>query len=181
LDSDFKIERPTRYFRQGLNLLHPDAEQAVGDAKDKAAVQMLSVAYDARSRRSLVGTIRSGVSKVLHRHRASSLDGHPRASTTTRGRSNSIGSSHSSASSDEGPEHHTEPAMLDPSMNVNPLVDEQQGIRHAHEGSSNGNKKKKKAADVSKHVFYVENSQTRLKLYAKNEVSCILFYLATVD
>ena len=56
--------------------------------------------------------------------------------------------------------------MLDPSTNTNPL--------EAPDERSNGDKnKKKKRGDVSKHTFYVENSQMRLKCYAKNEVRSI--------
>lgn len=55
--------------------------------------------------------------------------------------------------------------MLDPSTNVNPLdttKEHQDGMRLSE------------ATDVSKHVFYVTNSQLRLKLFAKNEVRILL-------
>ncbi|ESK89222.1 spo14 [Moniliophthora roreri MCA 2997] len=95
LDSDFTIERPRRYYRQGLNLLHPD----------------------------------SG--------------------------------------------HHEKPPtpMLDPSTNVNPLEGRADGQDDHDEAHPWADKKKKKANanEVSKHTFFVSNSQMRLKLYAKNE------------
>ncbi|KAH9080301.1 phospholipase D [Lactarius deliciosus] len=81
LDADFKIERPKRYYRQGLNLLHGDST--------------------GEDRKALLGSIRSRLSHVLH----------PRAQ----------------------------------------------------------NKKRRTSGDVSKHTFYIENSQMKLKLYARSE------------
>lgn len=52
--------------------------------------------------------------------------------------------------------------MLDPSTNTNPLL--------GADDRGGDAKKKKKSGDVSKHTFYIENSQMRLKCYAKNEV-----------
>ena len=60
-------------------------------------------------------------------------------------------------------------AMLDPSTNKNPF---QQGVYDEH-GKDNDITQKKHAPvpnDVSKHTFYVLNSQMRLKISAKNEV-----------
>jgi phospholipase D1/2 len=64
--------------------------------------------------------------------------------------------------------------MLDPSTNANPLAG---GDEHPDEMNDTPNwqndtekKRKKRANDVSKHTFYIENSQTRLKLFARNEV-----------
>ena len=68
--------------------------------------------------------------------------------------------------------------MLDPSTHTNPL-DPSSHTRengrgnddhdHDHGDSAEGARKRKESKDVSKHVFYVVNSQTRLKLTAKNE------------
>jgi phospholipase D1/2 len=139
------------------------------DARGEIAGRTLAVQHDARSRRSLAGTIRRSVSKVFHPHRgrSASVNGDARTSGTGRNRSNSASSNSSSSSTENEGEHGSGPAMLDPSINVNPLVDKEQGIKvgHGHGG------KEKKTGDVSKHTFYIENSQTRLKLYAKNEVS----------
>ena len=61
--------------------------------------------------------------------------------------------------------------MLDPSTNTNPLEhhehDHDRERRHKQDGRPQ--REKKSSKDVSKHVFYVVNSQSRLKLYAKNE------------
>jgi hypothetical protein len=83
------------------------------------------------------------------------------------------GTSSSSSSSEDEHEHSSGP-MLDPSINVNALTDDGTGIRHEHLNPTDKKNKKNKSADVSKHTFYIENSQTRLKLYARNEVSHVL-------
>jgi phospholipase D1/2 len=63
--------------------------------------------------------------------------------------------------------------MLDPSTHVNPL--QSSGAAEGREIQEETNeqdkrKKKKRTDDVSKHTFYIENSQMRLKLFARNEV-----------
>ena len=66
--------------------------------------------------------------------------------------------------------------MLDPSTNTNPLLPNEgnQGDDPVNnpDAKSLKQKKKKSTPDVSKHTFYIENSQTRLKLVARNEVPC---------
>ncbi|KIP01912.1 hypothetical protein PHLGIDRAFT_96565 [Phlebiopsis gigantea 11061_1 CR5-6] len=95
IDTDFKIERPKRYYRQGLNLLtHPEA------------------------------TLEE--------------------------------------------EHRRITPILDPSTNTNPLLGaESEGAEK--DDAAQDKKKPKKQQDMSKHTFYIENSQTRLKLFARNE------------
>lgn len=67
--------------------------------------------------------------------------------------------------------------MLDPSTNTNPLSEPQDGHQEndlgadGHPWQVDVNKKKRDANEVSKHTFYVSNSQMRLKLVARNEVS----------
>ncbi|KDQ62566.1 hypothetical protein JAAARDRAFT_171033 [Jaapia argillacea MUCL 33604] len=105
LDSDFKIERPKRVYRQGLNLLHGE-----GEDNDE----------------------------------------------TSRARS----------------------VMLDPSTNTDPLAGENHADWETREswdedrkgkGKGKDSDKKKSSGEVSKHTFYIENSQMRLKLFARNE------------
>lgn len=63
--------------------------------------------------------------------------------------------------------------MLDPSTHVNPLTSSGPAEGRETEGETNEQdkrKKKKRSDDVSKHTFYVQNSQMRLKLWARNEV-----------
>ncbi|KAI0056534.1 phospholipase D [Artomyces pyxidatus] len=154
LDPDFKIERPMRYYRQGLNLLQvPErAHHERRAASESGAADHVS----------LFGSIRSRVSKVLHPHHASNGDA-PRASTSTRPRTESTVSSISSPPSSAAPSRAATP-MLDPSTNTNPLMEDQS---KAPKPPQDGEKKKR--SEVSKHTFYIENSQMRLKLYARSE------------
>lgn len=197
LDPDFKIERPTRYYRQGLNLLHPDAEQAVDEARDTIhqagnKLRVAGIESDRQSRRSMVGTIKSSISKIVHpRHRHHHHGGRRRAGSTATANgsarrrspdcetSSSSSSSSSESSDDEAANlgHRGSAApMLDPSTHVNPITDAQRDEQEAGLDSTlqTEDKKKKKGkrrtGEVSKHTFYIENSQTRLKLFAKNEV-----------
>ncbi|KAF9267545.1 phospholipase D [Marasmius fiardii PR-910] len=156
LDPDFAIERPRRYYRQGLNLLYSeDAEKEVTDDQGKH----LTVRHEAEHM-SLMGSIKGRLSKALRRE-------HSRAQTTNGGDADSddSGSSHSSISS--------RPAtpMLDPSTNANPLEQGQddQGNEMGIEQTWSQRKKKTNVKQVSKHTFFITNSQMRLKLYAKNE------------
>ena len=77
--------------------------------------------------------------------------------------------------------------MLDPSTHANPL-EPSVSRQDNHNGRAEGKKtnqqgtKKQSSKDVSKHTFYIVNSQMRLKLYARNEVgSPLTFYLLLVS
>lgn len=174
LDSDFKIERPTRYYRQGLHLLHAnDSSEKLKDSKDKAKMAPLLLQpsnlqadqTSTRRARSMLGSVRSKFSNIFHRGRGSaSMGGHD------NDYAESSGSSRSSSSI-------SRPAtpMLDPSINVNPILP---SSSRPTEGESQADVREKKgkeeesnkSREVSKHTFYIENSQMKLKLYARNEV-----------
>ncbi|THG97034.1 hypothetical protein EW026_g4898 [Hermanssonia centrifuga] len=153
VDSDFKIERPTRYYRQGLNLLkHPEIALEEDDAEDKDK-------HDAKSHASKKDSIRSRLSKVFH------LGHHPKDATGNEKQANGgiehRATSPSPSSSSSGAELTRQiTPMLDPSTNTNPLLD-------PHD--KNAGTDKSRRGDVSKHTFYISNSQMRLKLFAKNE------------
>jgi len=70
-------------------------------------------------------------------------------------------SSSSSSSSSDGSGHDM---MLDPSTNANPLHGPDEPGDRWHPDI------KKKRKDVSKHTFFISNSQIRLKLFARNQV-----------
>jgi phospholipase D1/2 len=167
LDSDFKIERPRRYYRQGLNLLHsaPDKDSVALKGDEKMHVHH----EQHNGLASAMGTIRSRMSRIFHighHNHDQSTNGnaelsHPRPGSVLSG---------SSGSSSEPSLEATQ--MLDPSTNTNPLehpTDDHGKILRA--GEDEKKKKKKRTGDVSKHTFYIENSQMRLKLFARNEVS----------
>lgn len=70
--------------------------------------------------------------------------------------------------------------MLDPSTNMNPL----QKDEHAEEEKAAQKKNAPAPSDVSKHTFYLLNSQTRLKISARNEVmsgpTLIIFFFSEI-
>jgi phospholipase D1/2 len=107
----------------------------------------------------MIESIRGSFSKMLHSTRRN-------ANATVAGDDRSSTSSGSSASSiiSQAPA-----PILDPSTNVNPLApaDHPDADRHWHPDEK---KKKKRVEDVSKHTFYIVNSQMRLKLFARNQV-----------
>ena len=61
--------------------------------------------------------------------------------------------------------------MLDPSTNMNPLAKEE--AQSMGNDPCDKNKGKEPTADVSKHTFYLVNSQMRLRLRARSEVILI--------
>ncbi|KAJ7212251.1 phospholipase D [Mycena pura] len=154
LDADFDIERPKRYYRQGLKLLHP----ATGDDEANPQSNGLLQPHADHDNKSVMGSIRGSISRLVHRTRRNEKD-----MATHDGSSTSSGSSASSVISEA-------PApMLDPSTNINPLsatTDQADAERPLHPTEK---KKKRRVEDVSKHTFYIVNSQLRLKLFARNQ------------
>lgn len=206
LDSDFKIERPKRYYRQGLgSLLHPEKLDDIvhPHRSDQAADSLspnahhLSVNQDPE-RRSVISSIRTHVSKIFsadpsndgnapvgngRRHASTSSSQHQASSSSGAGPSAYDATSDSADDEMSSNVSSTRPStpMLDPSTNANPLV-------HADGTKINGkagagkdkaddsaHHLKKLEGDMSKHTFYVVNSQMRLKLIAKNEVCFLCF------
>jgi phospholipase D1/2 len=106
-----------------------------------------------------MSSVRTGVSKIFHSDPLSNV--HLEHEDETR--SDSASSVVSSAlSRDPTP-------MLDPSTNKNPL--QLDGYEeHGEDKHTIQTKDAPVPRDVSKHTFYVLNSQTRLKVSAKNEV-----------
>jgi phospholipase D1/2 len=170
LDADFNIKRPTRYYRQGLSLLQGDSIRGseaitktdptgstVGGAGDSASTE----------RKSLFGSIRSRVSHIFHSHEAS----HAGPSNITDNEREQHVKSDTEADSLD-PDSRPPTPLLDPSTNTDPLNGAATDSPRPQEEGSQKKKKRRTAGEVSKHTFYIENSQMRLKLYARNEV-CI--------
>lgn len=207
LDSDFKIERPKRYYRQGFHILQHSSTVD----QDSKGMWVKPSRHDAASKRGNdddddVGTLRkvkAKMSRALHfrvgsiskswkdsdRHSTTVASigrgrGHERiASNVTRSRSSSSSSS-SSGSSIES--ERTGRGVVDPSTNVDPMQSEDEHSVHTdatdqpsiekeekqqRARKSRKAKGRKKVKDVSKHTFFISNSQMRLKLFAKNVVS----------
>lgn len=190
-DPDFKIERPKRYYRQGLNnILHnelamiehhfssPVKPQPVENpALEQQPSQHLQLPRKRRDSdgHSLLGSIKSRISRIFHLDSDTPHRGgyDPRC----EGR-RSQGNEHADDSDSSGSVSlppRTRTPMLDPSTNLNPMAvsENHQDPNVESQQAGQAAKKKKKTEDVSKHTFYIVNSQMRLKLFARSEV-CIL-------
>jgi phospholipase D1/2 len=102
-----------------------------------------------------MSSIRTQVSKILH------LDPLPNAHHEREDDASS-----DSASSVVSAPSRVPTVMLDPSTNKDPL----QKTVHDEHGEDVNTTQKQVPKDVSKHTFYVLNSQMKLKISARNEV-----------
>ncbi|KIJ54658.1 hypothetical protein M422DRAFT_240742 [Sphaerobolus stellatus SS14] len=197
LDQDFKIERPKRVYRQGFNrLLHGhdhkkgSTHRAVEEAMAVTAAGNVGDGDPHENKEekpppSQGGTLRkfrASIGRVFHSHHrygsTQSLppSGHRRRSmaNTVSGTSSNSSSDGSSSSDEEDDDIRPATPLVDPSTNVDPLAepvtDDEEGTTRAEAKQSENDKRKKKkrAKDVSKHTFFIENSQMKLKLYARN-------------
>ncbi|KAF8073861.1 phospholipase D [Lyophyllum atratum] len=150
LDSDFRIERPKRYYRQGLSLLHAEGINTSNLHPNKGEVVHEHPQHVESDCRSMIGSITDRVGKLFH------IEGRP---ATVNGKA---GHESPSSSSSNSIASQPPPAMLDPSTNVNPIVEGD----HDEPAAASG---RDRAQDVSKHTFYIVNAQMRLKLIAHNE------------
>jgi phospholipase D1/2 len=171
---------------------HPSGNAASHEHRNGYAhiapqIHLSPATEDHAERQSIISSIRSRVSKIFHLdpskgRNASASDGRRRASSTSRAGVASSGSISSELSDDDetistSSRVQSRPAtpMLDPSTNANPLLGEnEEGMgKDGPEKTKESDKEKrfkKLEGDVSKHIFYIVNSQMRLKLIAKNEV-----------
>ena len=166
-DAKFKIKRPTRYYRQGLNLLHVDSNRDSGAVKPDPTGLAVRRSTDSTNaeRKSLLGSIRSRVSHILHPARDAS---HAGPSSTTDGEREQHVRSDTDADSLD-PDSSPPTPLLDPSTNADPRQQDDATPRE---------KTRRASGEVSKHTFYIENSQMRLKLFARSEV-CVCVALAS--
>ena len=160
IDSDFRIERPTRYYRQGLHLLHADTQSEV-DPKGKEKEKLDVSRTNNVDHLSAFGSIRSRMSHIFKKA--------PKHHPSNEPPRDEHGDSDSS-SSPSPPSSRAPTPLLDPSTNTNPLLD----MDDRQERDPEGKQKKKRDDEVSKHTFYIENAQMRLKLFARNEVKGFL-------
>jgi len=118
--------------------------------------------------RSLLGSLRSQISRIISPsdHRKN----HDRA------RQNETDDHHGSDTSGAVSfPTYAQTTVFDPSINLNPLVlsGDSQSYNQSRQVAI---KKGKNRDDVSKHTFYIINSQMKLKLYAKNEVCLAILF-----
>ena len=192
LDSDFKVERPKRIYRQGLNILHhndhggDDQHQpAQFPRQDGAELNPSAADRDGSEKSGKLRSLRSGFARVFH-HSVKSAHSlppppekqHDVQTSTTFSPSSYVSTSFvGSEDGGENAEGASLSPVVDPSTNMDPLraetwTDEEMSPRLCKEGESHetARKKKRRVKDVSRHTFFIENSQMRLRLLAKNGV-----------
>jgi phospholipase D1/2 len=158
IDSQFKIERPARYYRQ---LLHPGSPDPHSDIDEKGKGKGKESSGNTRTKEGLfmstLGSVRNLVPDVFKRPfmRHSSMD-HSLEPLEAK---------HFDSCSDLASPDQYPTSMLDPSTNTDPLLDhDERDVKDAL------GKPTRRDGGASKHTFYIQNAQMRLKLYAKNEV-----------
>jgi phospholipase D1/2 len=188
LDSQFKIERPTRVYRQGLNLLHRSHGEDKTDGvcgMDAADVAHSHVQKNGSEKSSKIHSLKSGLSRIFHHPHALSTHSlppprlhHARVHSGSHGSSSEFVTSMGSDDEDENGDAGRSTPLVDPSTNMDPLrvetgSDDEMAPKQSKDGLARegSRKKRKRAKDVSRHTFYVENSQMRLKLFARSTVS----------
>ena len=180
LDTDFKIERPKRVYRQGFSLLHhgPAEDRREGSSCDAAADIPITVAGDSSDQGGTLRSIKFGLSRLFHPDRTRHIASTHSLPTPmqSHARSNSGSSSSFAMSVDSEDEEGPTTLMVDPSTNVDPLrgetasQDEMNPTLNKDGIRQESSKNKKRVKDVSMHTFFIENSQMRLKLFARNTV-----------
>ncbi|EMD31658.1 hypothetical protein CERSUDRAFT_100122, partial [Gelatoporia subvermispora B] len=178
IDQDFKIERPTRYDRQGLNMFHQLELEEDGEEHEHGHGRDLRRGSADSRKHHYVASIKSRVPKVFSRK-------HRRGSRVERTDARAVADCASSWTRTEWHTRRTidglpgevpsppsssraDTPMLDPSTNTNPpMLGEEQNEQSG--GTKTSKKKKSRGNEVSKHTFYIENSQMRLKLFARNK------------
>ena len=178
LDSDFKITRPIRYYRKGLHLLRPepaDREFHTSERTHEVVVPQQMDADCASAMDSISGRLTRALNICQHSTPNMNDTENQENKSPRPGRAR-----HDSASSGSSVASNLSPSpMLDPSTHARPLQtsqplqvgQEQTQQRNQTLTENEQRKRKKRSQDVSKHTFYVENSQMRLKLFARNEVN----------
>ncbi|KAG9102619.1 Phospholipase D1 [Ceratobasidium sp. 370] len=172
LDSDFTIERPIRYYRQGLSFLHGALDNDDAEV-EKKYTHTREIEPQMSKRQTIKDTFRSighsaGRSAVTSEKDKSSSQ--PSGDANVRARRGSLGASGTVRPRDGLPE----PDLAGVISSSESSSDEEDPAAAANQTEKDKKKKgkaKNKAnlTDVSQHTFYIQNSQTRLKLVAKNE------------
>ncbi|OAX33335.1 phospholipase D [Rhizopogon vinicolor AM-OR11-026] len=174
-DTDFKIIRPTRYYRKGLHLLRPEPEDRefitganISELQlhPETEIDCLSAMGSIKTRLSRMFRIRNRSSPNLATTADGETQGNGDVSRPAHIRSETMSSGISTSSS------RPVTPMLDPSTNLNPLRSSGEAEGGEKRGETEEQEKKRakgRSDEVSKHTFYVENSQMRLKLFARNE------------
>lgn len=173
--------RPIRYYRKGLHLLRP--EPADREFHTSERMHEVTLPQDTEvDCASVMDSITGRITRIFNRFQRSTPNVDNVENQENQSPPRPRHGRHNTASSGSSVASNLSPApMLDPSTNVKPLqisqprrsgqVEEQNQQNGQTLSESEQRRRKKRSHDVSKHTFYVENSQMRLKLFARNEAS----------
>ncbi|KAF8501365.1 hypothetical protein JB92DRAFT_2975716 [Gautieria morchelliformis] len=185
-DSEFKIERPKRVYRQGLDFIHcghAEGETGTASPKDAANITYAAAVGYENEKSSNLDSFKCTLGRLFPRHTASARPIPPsrHAHTQTHSGATVSSSGFSSASfvgsEDEDDHVNASPvnSMVDPSTNMDPLragtvndAEMNPTLDKEAAACESARKKKKRVKDVSKHTFFIKNSQMRLKLFARS-------------
>jgi hypothetical protein len=174
---DTVSDRPNGDTRQSEN--HRPMENTQFQEHERSKSNLSRRSRDtARTGHSSVHTI---ASNILSRFKSVTSQ---RSRPSTSGRTTSSSSSTSTTSSDDESSDNDHQLSMDPSVSspadvvygdaghVGEMVEPKAGAQRADARNEDEKekKKKKRMKDVSRHTFYIENSQQRLKIVARSEV-----------
>ncbi|KAF8840775.1 phospholipase D [Paxillus ammoniavirescens] len=173
LDSDFKIVRPIRYYRKGLHLLRPEPADREFHTPERVHEVQLPEENEVDCL-SAMDSIKSRLSRALGiGHRSTPNINVENQNDQPPGPPRHIRHDSASSGSSVPSNFSRSPTpLVDPSTNVDPRANfstHQNGNEVPSQPENERRKPKKRSQEVSKHTFYVENSQMRLKLFARNE------------
>ncbi|KAG9118708.1 Phospholipase D1, partial [Ceratobasidium sp. 392] len=172
LDSDFTIERPVRYYRQGLSFLHGTLDNDDEEVEKKHTHTREIEPHMSKSR-AIKQTFRSighSAGRSAAPGEKDKSNGQPNGEANPHARRGSLSTGGTARPGDGLPA----PDITDMISSSESSSDEEDPATAANETQWDKKKKgkakdKANLADVSQHTFYIQNSQTRLKLVAKNE------------
>ncbi|KAI6044835.1 phospholipase D [Pisolithus marmoratus] len=168
LDSEFRVVQPVRYYRKGLHLLRHESPDVNAHGSSRAREDGPTVPEDEATCLSWIEACRNKLSRVLcfGHHSPPNLTSESAErpnSTRLSGRWDDAGLSIGSVVSPP-----VQSPMVDPSTNQDPLATDMED-RNAEPPIEEQGRRQKRPQDVSRHTFYVQNSQMKLKLTAHNE------------
>ncbi|KIK24525.1 hypothetical protein PISMIDRAFT_645727 [Pisolithus microcarpus 441] len=169
LDRDFDIIRPVRYYRKGLHLLRHDSSDDKDQGNRHTRENVHIVPEHEANGLNWLQSCKNKLSRVLcfGHHSTPNSTGEstekPRFNGPSSDRWNDSGLLVGSVVSPS-----VRSPIVDPSTNRDPLVADTDD-RDIQPPISEKELRQKRPQDVSKHTFYVQNSQMKLKLIAHNE------------
>ncbi|KAI6114007.1 phospholipase D [Pisolithus sp. B1] len=166
LDHDFHVIQPVRYYRKGLHLLRREPS----DEKDPRTRENVRIVSEHEANGfSWLESCKNTLSRILcfGRRSTPNLIGESTEKPSSNGPLSDGWDDSGLLVGSVVPASVRSP-IVDPSTNQDPLVTDTDD-RDVQPPTSEKDRRKKRPQDVSKHTFYVQNSQMKLKLFARNE------------